>query len=57
MRNIRYGLEQLFRRLSKTVSIFFLLFFSLIFNQNLILVKIVSEKVQESINIVKVFIQ
>ena len=57
MRNIRYGLEQLFRRLNKTVSIFFLLFFSLILNQNLILVKIVSEKVQESINIVKVFIQ
>ena len=27
MRNIRYGLEQLFRRLSKTVSIFFSIVF------------------------------
>ena len=35
----------------------FLLFFSLILNQNLILVKVVSEKVHESINIVEVFIK
>ena len=53
MRNIRYGFDLLFRRLSKTVSIVF----SLILNQNLILVNIVSEKVQESIDTVKVFIQ
>ena len=54
MRDIRYGFEQLFRRLSKKS---FSVVFSLILNQNLILVKVVSEKVYESINIVEVFIK
>ena len=53
MRNIRYGFDLLFRRLSKTVSIVFFIDFK----SKLILVKIVSETVQESIDTVKVFIQ